>query len=288
MKLTALITSISLAITSSAMASEKQKVEPIQVMVLGSYHFANPGQDVVNAKVDDVTTAERQRELQALIKSLAEFDPDRVLIERQVHDDSFIVDEFKAYKPFDLNKNRNENVQIGYRLAHRLGHDAVYGFDEQPAHGEPDYFPMGQVQTFAKENDRLGQLGILIGGVQKKAKAFEEMQKCKSIPSLLLLENEPAEIRYWHNKLYYSLLGYGDRDNQAGAELNAYWYMRNAKMFAKIDLIAEPGEKIFVLVGAGHKYWLEHFLDSAPGFQSADPRPYLEKAAAQVTPKSAC
>ena len=67
--------------------------------------------------------------------------------------------------------------------------------------------------------------------------------------------------------------------DQPGAELNAYWYMRNAKMFAKVGLFAKPGDRILVLVGAGHRYWLTHFAENVPGFISVDPTPYLRRAA---------
>ena len=273
------------AMTAPLQAAEK---EPVEVMVLGTYHFANPGLDLVNSRTDDVTTKQRQEELEQLQKALATFKPDRVLIEKQIHNDSFAVSEYETYTPASLATERNENFQIGYRLAHSLGHQAVYGYDEQPKDGEPDYFPMGKVQTFAKENDRMGELGALIGSVQARAKEFEASQKCKSIPDLLLAENDMDQVTYWHKKLYYGLLDYGDRDNQAGAELNSYWYMRNAKMMAKIDLITEPGERIFVLVGAGHKYWLEHFVANTPGYVSVDPRPYLKQAAESLPAKPDC
>jgi hypothetical protein len=55
--------------------------------------------------------------------------------------------------------------------------------------------------------------------------------------------------------------------------------MRNAKMFAKIALIAEPGDRLLVLVGSGHRYWLTHFAENSPGFTSIDPRPWLQRAA---------
>jgi hypothetical protein len=53
------------------------------------------------------------------------------------------------------------------------------------------------------------------------------------------------------------------------------WYLRNAKMFSKLTLIARPGDRVLVLVGAGHAYWLRHFVETTPGFRLADPRPYL-------------
>lgn len=55
--------------------------------------------------------------------------------------------------------------------------------------------------------------------------------------------------------------------------------MRNAKMFAKIGMIAKPGDRILVLVGSGHATWLRHFAERAPGFVLVEPMPYLERAA---------
>ena len=40
-----------------------QAPEPVEVMVLGTYHFDNPGQDLHNARIDPVTTPQKQAEL---------------------------------------------------------------------------------------------------------------------------------------------------------------------------------------------------------------------------------
>jgi hypothetical protein len=46
-----------------------------QVMLVGTYHFANPGQDIHNVKAVDVLTAERLRELGNVIAALGKFAP---------------------------------------------------------------------------------------------------------------------------------------------------------------------------------------------------------------------
>ncbi|MEE4211068.1 MAG: DUF5694 domain-containing protein, partial [Parvularcula sp.] len=79
---------------------------------------------------------------------------------------------------------------------------------------------------------------------------------------------------------YYGLLPIGNGDEQPGAELNAYWYMRNAKMFAKIDMIAEPGDRVLVIAGSGHATWLRHFARRMPGYELVDSMPFLIAAAA--------
>jgi Family of unknown function (DUF5694) len=39
--------------------------------------------------------------------------------------------------------------------------------------------------------------------------------------------------------------------------------------------IAKPGDRIVVLYGAGHNYWLRDFVRTTPGFALVDPLAYL-------------
>ena len=53
----------------------------VEVMILGVYHFANPGRDVIKQDFDDVLTPERQLELEHLSSRLVEWRPDRIAVE---------------------------------------------------------------------------------------------------------------------------------------------------------------------------------------------------------------
>jgi Family of unknown function (DUF5694) len=55
------------------------------------------------------------------------------------------------------------------------------------------------------------------------------------------------------------LLALGNQKKQPGADLNAAWYHRNAKIFAKLTQIARPGDRVLVVFGSGHAFWLRHF-----------------------------
>ncbi|MEI6418928.1 MAG: DUF5694 domain-containing protein, partial [Sphingomonadales bacterium] len=70
----------------------------------------------------------------------------------------------------------------------------------------------------------------------------------------------------------------GDKYNQAGADLNAMWYLRNAKIFGKLMQVAKPGARVLVVYGGGHLFWLKHFARFAPGFRDVDVMPYLQRA----------
>lgn len=272
------------AMAAPAAAQPAAEPAPVEVMILGSYHMGNPGRDLANMQADDVTQPQRQAEIRAVVDALASWRPDRVLVEAE-RPAPFTLDRYRAFRPEDLATSRNETVQIGYRLAGQLGHADVYAFDEQGGEGEPDYFPFGRVQQWAQANGRAGEVEAMLAYFRGEVAADGSAQATSNIAQLLLRQNDPERERLGHRRGYYGMLSLGDGNDQAGAELNAYWYMRNAKMFAKIGLIARPGERVLVLVGAGHRYWLTHFAEMTPGFVSVDPRPLLQRAAAASPPR---
>ncbi len=279
MKLRTLILIVAGFCAVPAQAEVAAEPAPVEVMVLGTYHFSNPGLDVVNVKSDNVLTPRRQRELQALAEVLAAYRPTKIVVERQAEGPSFADASYREFGPEMLATQASERVQIAYRLAHRLGHTDVYGFDEQPGEGEPSYFPFGAVQRYASEHGMADRIAAIMAEVQTMVGELEQAQASRSIPELLQTQNRAEQLRRAHGLAYYGLLEIGDGERQPGAELNAYWFMRNAKMFAKLGLIAEPGDRVLVVVGGGHKYWLDHLAELTPGYEVVDPMPYLERAA---------
>ena len=263
------------ALASPAAAAEEGK--PVEVMVLGTYHFGNPGLDLNNMKADDVTKPARQAELEALAAALAEFRPTKIMVEAQPRTPDMVDPRYAGFTPARLATDRNETAQIGYRLAYRLGHKKVYAIDEQPGEGEPDYFPFDKVAAYAKDKGMDAQLGAMMAKGAAITSDLEEMQKTKSIGEILVERNRP-ETTAREQTLYYDFLSFGDTERQPGADLNAMWYLRNAKIFGKLMKAVEPGDRVLVVYGSGHNYWLRHFAQVTPGYVSVDPVPYLQKA----------
>ena len=52
-----------------------------KLLIVGTYHMANPGQDAVNLDADDPTSPRRQQELAQLLDRLALYQPTRVAVE---------------------------------------------------------------------------------------------------------------------------------------------------------------------------------------------------------------
>jgi hypothetical protein len=261
------------SILATPVAAAEATPATIQVMVLGSYHMGNPGQDLHNAKVDDVRTPAKQAELADVAARLAKFKPTVIAVEALSDRPDYAVAKFDSFTPELLTKNPDERVQIGFRLAHKLGLKVVYGIDEQSE--TIDYFPYDKVEAFAKEHGEESRLARLHAKVESMMTELEAAQKNTPVRLLLARMNEPARIMTDNNDFYYGLLGIGDRTTQPGADLNGSWYLRNAKIFAKLTQVAKPGDRVVVLFGAGHAYWLRQLVQNTPGFILVEPNKFL-------------
>lgn len=247
----------------------------IDVMVLGAWHFAGSTSDLVSAKTDSVLTPRRQQELDDVAARLAAFKPTVIVTERVTAAPDYRDPNFSAFAAADLESNENERVQIAYRLAAKAGVTRVYGLDEQPGAGEPDYFPFDKVVEHAAATGQEDAVNALIAKVRTMASAETQRLAALTISDALVEANEgylSASATF-----YYELLKFDAGEEQPGAELNAYWFMRNAKIFSKLIDVTRPGDRVIVVFGAGHKFWLDHLIDETPGFKRADPAPYLRR-----------
>jgi len=225
-------------------------------------------------KVDSVLTHAKQAELAEVASRLAKFHPTKIAVEMQSDRADFVAHKFDGFAPETLSKDPGECIQIAFRLAHQLGQKSVYGIDEQS--NTIDYFPFDKVDAYAKAHQQGAALGRMQEKVEELIKQMETAQKTKPVRLMLADVNDPARVLSDHQNFYYALLSLGNEKEQPGAELNAAWYQRNAKIFAKLTQIAQPGDSVLVVFGSGHAFWLRHFVQNTPGFQLVEPRDYLQ------------
>jgi len=258
---------------ATAAAAGAVTSDSIQVMVLGTWHFEGSTSDLVSAKPDSVLTPERQRELEDVAARLAAFKPTAIVTERMTSPPDYADPKFAEFSPEMLANVENERVQIAYRLAHRAGVSRVYGLDEQPSEGEPDYFPFDKVLAHAEATGRRNDVEKLIADaralIEERAARLSTMTIAEG-----LIDANQGELS--SPAFYYALLDLDEGEAQPGAELNAYWFMRNAKIFSKLIDVTKPGDRVIVVFGAGHKFWLDHLTEQTPGFVKIDPNSYLQ------------
>jgi len=235
-----------LAIPNAASAQAEARPE---ILVLGTYHMANPGHDVHNMPADDVLAPRRQQEIAQLIEVLKKFRPTKIAIEATVGSKR-AGQEFADYLAGKYALSRNEIDQIGYRLAKSLGHTAVYPVDED---GD---FPYMRVVNYAKANglaEKFNAMEARTGALVKQQGDF--LQSHSVLETLDYMNADSSVAR--DVAAYFAFVPYADRFDYAGPDLLAMWYQRNIRIYRNIvALIESPSERILVIYGAGHLGWL--------------------------------
>lgn len=244
-----------------------------EVMILGTYHMANPGQDIHNLKADDVLVEKRQRELADVATGLAKFKPTKVAVEQPVENGAPAkLTKYHDYLDGKMADSRNEVVQVGFRLAKQMKLAEVWGIDVD---GD---FPFEAVQKFAEDGHpqlakRLADAGAEVEGMLK---GLDETLKTGTVSQGLRYMNDPKRIADG-NAFYSTLLLYGAGNDQPGATLLTAWEGRNNQICARLMQLAEPDDRIVVLYGSGHAFLLRRCVQDMPGFKLVEANDYLPK-----------
>ena len=245
----------------------------VQVMILGTYHFANPGRDVIKQDIDDVLQPKRQAELEDLVTRLAAWNPQRIAVEQPISRTDTVRARYARYLARTLAPSRNEVVQIGFRLAARLGHDAVYPMDDDSGLDLNDSLKAVYVRRpeFVRMRDSLDAV------LQSEAAATDAWRRTTTIRAhLLRLNGDDALHRGNSLGMFGGYLPAGEGQNYGGPQFLTQWYSRNLDMAHNLTRILRPGVKrILVIVGSGHVMPLRSLLDEAPQFCPVSPLPIL-------------
>jgi hypothetical protein len=226
---------------SSALA-EAQRPE---ILVLGTYHMANPGRDVHNMAADDVLSPKRQQEIAQLIEVLKRFRPTKIAIEASAGSER-IARDYGEYLAGRYTLTRNENDQVGFRLAKELGHKTVYAVDV-----DGDYQYM-RVMNYAKANGRMAQFDSMQAKVARRVKQQSDfLQSHTVLETLERMNSDSATTEALAAEMEY--VSFGDLWEFAGPDLLTFWFQRNLRIYNRISaLIESPAERILVIYGNGH------------------------------------
>ena len=246
-----------LAALTISITSWAQSESRAEILVLGTYHMANPGHDIFNMKADDVLAPKRQSEIAQLIEVLKRFHPTKIAIEADLGDDR-IAERYTDYLAGKHELTRNEVEQIGFRLAKELGHKTVYPAD---ADGE---FPWQHLVNYAKASGRSKELDAISSGWGDMVKAQGDYLNSHTVLETLLFMNSDERVAR-DVGLYYRAAQLGEPYDWAGADLVSDWFRRNMRIYGNIThLVDSPNERVLVIFGSGHLGWLQRDFASNP------------------------
>ncbi|MBI5070117.1 MAG: hypothetical protein HZB56_17920 [Deltaproteobacteria bacterium] len=235
-----------------ALAAEPAAAPPPRphLLVLGVFHFANPGRDMFNLAVDDVLAPRRQQEMAEVVEVLKAFRPTRIAVEAPLGS-ARVAEEYAAVRAGRRPLGRNEVEQLGYRLARELGHPAVHPVDVE---GE---FPFEPVADFAKRAGREAELEAILASIPVELRRVEgALQKGTLLDALRVVNSEELVRRDRERQV--ALARFAGGGAYPGPDLAAAWYRRNARIYANLRALAtSPQDRILVIYGSGHLHWLQ-------------------------------
>jgi hypothetical protein len=255
-----------LFLSAGAVAAEMPK--PAEVLLLGVFHFDNPGLDYVKSEVPDVLLPARQAEIEAIVAQLREFQPTKILLEYPAEKQADLDARYAKYHCGEYTLTRNEIDQLGLRLARLLDHERVYATD---AHGPMDF---DAVIAFAQKNDPVFMKDFS-DFMNNDLVRLKKMQKESPIPVTLRAMNDPVWTARGHS-MYVRMARVGDDSSYVGAEVFGQWYVRNAKIFANIARLAQPGDRLLVIYGEGHVAILRQLIATTPDLRIVEASSYLK------------
>jgi hypothetical protein len=252
----------------SARACFADEAEKGQVMIMGTFHFANPGLDTVKTDQMNVMTPENQAYLDGFARRVADFSPTHILIECRPKDTAAYNERLGRYLAGEYDLPSNENYQIGFRVARQAKLVEIICYDEREIgwDGEPlaAYMP-SHAPAIQAERDAL-----IADFVSRMTKDHQT----KSLKALLLQSNDPAEDAL--NKYFYLMTNeVGAGENFVGADAAASWWHRNFRMYANIQKHAQNGSRVLAVAGQGHAAILKDLLALDQSRTAIDVRPYF-------------
>ncbi len=227
--------------------------EPAQVMLIGTFHFSNPGRDTVKVGDFDVMSAESQAWLRAFAERLADFKPTQVLLEYNPDNEELMNQRYADYLAGNYELEVNEVYQLGFRIAKLSGLQSVKSFDHRDLHWNAE--PMFE---YARQHDspEMKDFNQIIENVTRdQNRAMETM----NLGELMQRHNDPGQDRI-NMDLYLATNAIGAGDGWSGADAAASWWQRNFRMYANIQKAAHPGDRIIVIGGQGHTAILRTLL----------------------------
>lgn len=241
-----------LAIGSQADTQAPLAPAPARVMFLGLFHFDNPGLDAVKFTPIDVMQPGEQAYLVALSERLARFAPTKVLLEYPAKSDEKVNQRFADDLAGKYELPRNEVYQLGFRVAKLSGHARVYGFDaDAPVIEDKLWDYLSKVPASEKK---------MMDLIAAESARLESEHRTMSLRDVLAKSNSPEEDL--RNKGFYMLLNDVAADNRLfyGADSSARWWHRNLRMYALVQMHAQPGDRVLVIAGSGHTAILRDYL----------------------------
>lgn len=250
-----------------------------QILLIGTFHFNNPGHDAIREPDYDILSSKSQQELELISDKIKAFHPTQFFVEWPGQEQQELDSLYNLYlkgKYFSqLDKqarsykfySQNEIFQLAFRASGKAHVKRVMGVDYQNA-----VFPYDSLMSAIKESGQTELLEWNKFYLQRgKEPANENLSQ-----KLLWLNTE--ENRRSNRGWYVTFANRGGSDKTyVGAYLTSEWYKRNLYMYSLVQKnTAASDERIVLLLGSGHVSMIEQFVKDDDRFEKVELKDILK------------
>ncbi len=253
------------------------------ILLVGTGHWGNPGQDLKNVEFDDMLAPDRQSEIEDCLTRLARFAPAKVALEITLDQVPAMNEAYRRYREGEFALTAHELHQLGFRLAAMADCSEVHGIDW---HDVDRPIPWERAIAYALERGQehlVSTLTTALGETAEDKAAENGRIRQLSVRDHLLATNTPEAMAASH-RVYMDLAQVGEGDDSCiGAGVVLRWYERNMMMFVNIARIASgPEDRVLVVVGGGHLPLLSRYLRDARAFRLEHVGDYLTRTCSVI------
>jgi len=258
----------------------ESNIEQVEILTLGSFHFDFPNLDVKKTNDEDqidVFDPKYQKEIESIVDKLEEFNPTIIVIERRPEHQKKYDSLYNEYLAGKHELSRNEDQQIGFRLAKRMGLKQLVCVDSWGR----DYEDVTHLFEGADSIEKQKFMDFFVNNPDSLMDPYRneaEIFKTHGILAQLKRINEDDRIT---KTLGYYLTGVFKyempENNQFGVDfVTGWWFNRNLRIFRNIQRInATPRDRVLVIFGAGHMNLLNVLFEASPEYQLLKVNDYL-------------
>lgn len=278
--------------TQSASTASKK------AMILGVYHFNNPGMDTYNLDIDDYSTKKRQAEIREVVDLLAQYKPNKIFVEflpsQQVKLDSL----FSLYANNqlllkDINNGQNEVYQLGFRLAKQLSIKEILAVDHPGVYLGPyadfiaDTLSIKTYQEYSedyKQQMETRQITFTKNTIKENLIYLNDWQQILNNHSyynnVAIAVKDTSNVMFSYKEMEQEIDGlpYLMRSydfNNIGVELATEWYKRNLFIYRNILEQTNDNDRILIIFGSGHVRHLKQLFEDNPEFNIVNTNSFL-------------
>jgi hypothetical protein len=268
---------LTLLFATAAAQAQQCPADKITLLVVGTYHFDNPGLDAVNLQADDVLSAQRQAELEEVAGKLAAYRPTKITIEAPYRNATW-PQRYADYVAGKYTAGRNEIEQLAFRLARRTGLKTVVPVDYPMwMNGwTPNEIELPKEKSNAKWDSDVEKKPASPPPAPKPLSEEDQLLRQSTVLEYLRRLNSPEMIAKNHSGYLTMLLPSKSSGMYEQTDLVTNWYKRNLRIFTNINRVAEPGDRIVLFIGAGHLHILKSLAAEAPYVCAEDAMRYLQ------------